>query len=263
MTVSGAARMRLDGKVAIITGGTGGIGEATARLFLELGASVMVVGRSEEKLGETRTRLGDMGPLSTYMTDATDEAGTEGAIAATLAAFGGLDIMVANAGNEGPARPVDKLKIEAFEALMRTNVTSVLIAIKHAVPAMRARGGGSIIASGSIASLVGFPGMLAYTASKHAVYGMVKAAALELGPSNIRINAIGPGPIDNRMMTALGAGLPTEAAAAMRRDIESKVALGRYGTNEEVAHIIAFLASDASSYTTGSIYAIDGGITAA
>ena len=257
------ARQRLDGKVAIITGATGGIGEATARLFLDLGARVMLVARSSKKLAVTAARLKDHGEMDGCISDAADEAGMAAAVSATLDRFGGLDILIANAGTEGVLKPIEALSVDEFEDTMRTNVTGVWLAMKHCVEPLKARGGGSIVALSSIAGCIGFPAMAPYIASKHAVYGLVKTAALELGPSNIRVNAVGPGPIDNRMIDSLQKQLAPDDPAALRSGIEATIAMRRYGTNEEVAHLLAFLASDASSYCNGSIYMIDGGYVAA
>ena len=256
-------KQRLDGKVAIITGATGGIGEATAKLFLELGAKVMLVARSADKLAATKSRLEAHGEVGGSLSDAADEAGMAAAVAATLDRFGGLDILIANAGTEGVCKPIEALSVEEFEDVMRTNVTGVWLAIKHCVSPLKARGGGSMVALSSIAGVIGFPAMAAYIASKHAVYGLVKTAALELGASNIRVNAVGPGPIDNRMIDSLQNQLAPDDPAALRSGIEATIAMRRYGTNEEVAHLLAFLASDASTYCNGSIYMVDGGFVAA
>lgn len=256
-------KQRLDDKVAIITGATGGIGEATAKLFLDLGAKVMLVARSADKLAATKGRLEAHGEVGESVCDAADEAGVAATVAATLDRFGGLDILIANAGTEGALKPIEALSVEEFEETMRTNVTGVWLAMKHCVAPLKARGGGSIVALSSIAGRIGFPAMAPYIASKHAVYGLVKTAALELGPSNIRVNAVGPGPIDNRMIDSLQKQLAPDDPAALRSGIEASIAMRRYGTNEEVAHLLAFLASDASSYCNGSIYMIDGGYVAA
>ena len=259
---SATQRQRLDGKVAIITGATGGIGEATAKLFLELGAKVMLVGRSAGKLAATKGRLEAHGEVDESISEAADDVGIAAAVAATLDRFGGLDILIANAGTEGVAKPIEALSVEEFEDTMRTNVTGVWLAMKHCVAPLKARGG-SIIALSSIAGCIGFPGLAPYIASKHAVYGLVKTAALELGPFNIRVNAVGPGPIDNRMIDSLQNQLAPDDPAALRAGIEASIPMRRYGTNEEVAQLLAFLASDASSYCNGSIYMIDGGYVAA
>ena len=256
-------RQRLDGKVAIVTGATGGIGEATAKLFLELGAKVMLVARSPDKLAATSARLAGLGDFDGEIADSTDEAATAAAVAKTVERFGGLDILIANAGTEGVLKPIDQLTVEDFNDTLQTNVIGVWLAMKHCVAPMKTRGGGSIVALSSIAGQIGFPAMAPYIASKHAVYGLVKTAALELGPSNIRVNAVGPGPIDNRMIDSLQNQLSPDDPAAMRAAVEASIPMKRYGTSEEVAHLLAFLASDASSYCNGSIHMIDGGFTAA
>ncbi len=260
--VASTSGKRLAGKVAIITGATGGIGEATAKLFLSEGASVMLVGRSLDKLRETRERLGESKQLEHFVAAATDEAATAQAVAATVTAFGGIDILLANAGTEGKLAPVEALTREGFEEVLQTNVIGVWLAMKYCVEPMKQRGSGSIIAMGSIASVIGNPAMAPYIASKHAVHGLVKTAALELGPAKIRVNAIGPGPIDNRMIQSLESQYSPDDPGAIRNDLTSKIALGRYGTNEEVANLALFLASDESSYCSGGIYMIDGGFTA-
>ena len=257
------SRQRLDGKVAIVTGATGGIGETTAKLFLQLGARVMLVARSADKLAATLDRLKPFGEAAGSVAEATDENAFAAAVAATLDRFGGLDILIANAGTEGAAKPIEMLKAEEFDEVLRTNVTGVWLTIKHCIAPMKARGGGSIIALSSVAGCIGFPALSPYVASKHAVYGLVKTAALELGPSNIRVNAVGPGPIDNRMIDSLQNQMAPDNPTAVRSQIEASIAMGRYGTNEEVAHLLAFLASDASSYCNGSIYMVDGGYVAA
>lgn len=255
--------MRLKDKVALITGATGGIGEETARRFLQEGAKVMLGGRSPEKLAETLARLGPSDRVATCVVDSHNEELNAAAVATTVQAFGGLDILFANAGQEGKLLPIEQTTLSDFEDVLRTNVLGVFLAIKHAIPALRARGGGSVIITASIAGVIGSPAMVPYITSKHAVNGMMKTAALELAPDKIRVNSIGPGPIDNRMIASLETQLGQGDAGAMRAFIESKTALGRYGTNTEVANLALFLASDESSYCTGSVFMIDGGWTAA
>ena len=254
---------RLSGKVAIVTGATGGIGEATAKLFLQEGASVMLIGRSAKKLRETRERLGTNGKLADFVADATDESATAAAVGATIKAFGGVDILLANAGTEGTLLPIEALTREIFEEVLQTNVIGVWLAMKYCVEPMKERGGGSMIAMASIAGVIGSPAMAPYISSKHAVLGLVKTTALELGPAKIRVNAIAPGPIDNRMIQSLESQYSPEDPQAIRNDLTTKIALQRYGTNEEVAQLALFLASDESSYCTGGTYLIDGGYTAA
>ena len=165
---------RLEGKTALLTGATGGIGEATARGFLSEGANVMLMGRSAEKLDAASGRLGSSPQLAQFVADAVDEAATANAVAATVNAFGGLDILFANAGNMGESKPFEELTLDQFEAVIRPNVTGVWLAMKHAVGPMKERGAGSIIATSSTAGLAGFPSLAPYAASKHAVSGLVK-----------------------------------------------------------------------------------------
>ena len=254
---------RLSGKVALITGATGGIGEASAKLFLTEGASVMLVGRSKEKLQETVARLGASKAVATFVAEAADEAGIAASVAATVAAFGGLDIVFANAGMEGTVGMIADSQLADFERVVRTNVSSVWLAIKHSVTPMRQRGGGSIIVTASILGERGFAGGAPYVTSKHAVIGLVRSAALELAASGIRVNAIAPGPIDNRMIRSIETQLSPESPDKIREFMLSKIAMGRYGTNEEVAEMALFLASDAASYSTGGTFMVDGGFTAA
>lgn len=254
--------MRLKNKVAIITGATGGIGKATAKRFLEEGARVMLVGRSEQKLKETLEQLGSGSDVAYCVADAADEKANAAAVAKTVGKFGGLDIMLANAGSEGVVAPFEQQTLEDFESLLRTNVLGVWISMKHSVEAMKQRGGGSIIALASISGVIGNPGLLPYNASKHAVFGMVKAAAIELGEANIRVNAIGPGPIQNRMIDSIFAQAAPDAAAEMADGFREIIPMRRFGENEEVANLALFLASDESSYCSGSIHMIDGGYTA-
>jgi NAD(P)-dependent dehydrogenase (short-subunit alcohol dehydrogenase family) len=134
--------------------------------------------------------------------------------------------------------------------------------MKHVVPLMKAAGKGAIVATSSVAGAIGFPGMAPYVASKHAVFGLAKTAAIELGPANIRVNAVAPGPIDNRMMQSLGDQLGGADPKGFRTSLEHMVPMGRYGKNAEIAHLIAFLASDAASYCTGGLYLADGGYVA-
>ncbi|MFN0279443.1 MAG: SDR family NAD(P)-dependent oxidoreductase [Pyrinomonadaceae bacterium] len=254
---------RLDGKVAIITGATGGIGEATAKRFLEEGARLMLVGRSAEKLKATSERLASLGKIAASVAEAADESATAAAVAATVEIFGGVDILLANAGSEGVVAPIENQTVENFEDVYRTNVIGVWLAMKYCVEPMKKRGRGSMVALSSIAGVIGVPAGAPYFASKHAVCGLVKCAALELGAFDIRVNAIAPGPIDNRMIRSIETQLSPDDPDGMRAGFSQMIAMKRYGKNEEVANLALFLASDESSYCTGGIHMIDGGFTAA
>ena len=194
--------------------------------------------------------------------DCADEAAVNAIVDAAVSRFGRLDIMIANAGTEGVLKPIDQLSVEEFEQVLRTNVVGVWLAIKHAAQVMKGSGGGAIVALSSVAGVVGFAGLTPYVASKHAVYGIVQTAALELAAAKIRVNAVAPGPIDNRMMQSLGDQLGGGDPKSFRTGLEHVVPMGRYGTNEEIANLVAFLASDAASYCTGGLYLADGGYVA-
>jgi NAD(P)-dependent dehydrogenase (short-subunit alcohol dehydrogenase family) len=253
---------RLEGKVAIITGATGGIGEATARLYLDQGAKVMLVGRSQEKLNATIKKLGGGENIAQAIAEADNEQQTADAVQATIDAFGGVDILMANAGTEGVVNPIENQTYENWQQVLNVNVIGVWLSMKYCVAPMKARGGGSMIAISSVAGMIGTPGVSPYTASKHAVFGLVKSSSMELAESHIRVNAIGPGPIDNRMMHSLETQMAHDDSNRVHDDIEAMVPMKRYGTDQEVANMALFLASDDSSYCTGSIHMVDGGYIA-
>lgn len=254
---------RLANKVALVTGATGGIGEASVRRFLEEGARVMAVGRSAEKLDALATAIDAPGELACFTADATDETATAASLAATLERFGGLHVLFANAGTEGAAKPLEQMSVAEFREPFETNVLGVWLSIKHAAAHLRAQGAGSIIVTASTAGLIGFPGLANYVSSKHAVIGLMRTAALELAEFSVRVNAIAPGPIDNRMIHSLEAQLAPEDPAAMEAGLKELIPNKRYGSNEEVAALAAFLASDESAYCCGSVFTLDGGYTAA
>lgn len=197
--------------------------------------------------------------MEDFVADTADESATKASVERAVEAFGGLDIVLANAGTEGNFAPIENLSVEEFESVLRTNVIGVWLSMKYVVEPMKRRGGGSMIALSSIAGRIGFPTMAPYIASKHAVFGLVKTAALELAESAIRVNAIGPGPIDNRMIHSLEQQFSPEDHKAGQDFVLSLIPMKRYGTNEEVANLALFLASDESSFCTGGIHMIDGG----
>ena len=252
---------RLSGKTAIITGATGGIGSAAVRRFIEEGARVLAVGRSKEKLQQLKEEI-DSDRLRTFVAEAGDEDGSRHAVRAARDHFGGVDILFANAGTEGAAGLLPDSNADAFQEVLKTNVVGVWSDMKHVIPAMKERGGGSIIATSSIAGLIGFPGLAQYVASKHAVIGLVKNAALECGADGIRANAIAPGPVANRMFESIGEQLGGDADE-FSKQVDSMIPLGHAASNEDVANLALFLASDESAYTTGAVITTDGGYTAA
>jgi NAD(P)-dependent dehydrogenase (short-subunit alcohol dehydrogenase family) len=253
---------RLMGKVAVITGATGGIGMATARKFLDEGAVVMIAGRDEGRLQESASQLGHDSRVAVCVGQPTEENDVAALISATVKRFGRIDVMIANAGYEGEVLPLTMTDVDSFDATVRANLRSTFLAIKHSGLAM-AEQGGSIITMGSVTSEVGVAGIGSYTATKHGIAGLTKVAALELAGNKIRVNAVAPAPIDNAMMQSIEEQAAPGNPEAARAGFSSLIAMKRYGTNEEVANLIAFLASDEASFITGSVYAIDGGFLAA
>ena len=253
---------RLSGKTAVITGATGGIGEATVKRFLEEGAQVMAVGRSPEKLAELASSLGNSPAFETCVAEAADETDVQASIEATRQRFGGLDIIFANAGTEGVAKPLEGLTADEFRLTFEINVVGVWLLMKYGGPMLREQGSGSIIVTASTAGLIGFGGLSSYVASKHGVIGLMKCAALELAEFGVRVNAIAPGPIDNRMIHSLEDQLAPDDPAAMEAMLREMIPMKRYGLNSEVANMALFLASDESSHSTGAVFTLDGGYTA-
>jgi len=252
---------RLNGKVAVITGGAGGIGLATARLFVAEGATVVLVDRDEPALQAAAAELGSEA-VGTVAADVADEAQVRGFIAATLQRHGRLDVLFCNAGIEGAIAPIADYPVEMFDRVLAVNVRGVFLGLKHALPPMQRQGGGSIIITSSIAGMRGGAHLSAYSASKHAVVGLMRSAVLETGASGVRINTIHPSPIDTRMMQAIEHGRAPGAEAAARQMITSRIPAGRYGTADEVARTALFLATDDSRFCTGGRYPVDGGMSA-
>lgn len=251
---------RLTGKVAIVTGAAGGIGGAAAKLFVAEGARVVLTDRDGDRLAENARALG--ASACAVAGDVAEPGTAERVVAAAKDRFGGLHVLFANAGTEGRVAPLVEQTREDFERVLRINVLGVFDFIKHAVPVMASGGGGSIVITSSVAGLIGSPGLSPYIASKHAVLGITKTAAIELAPMKIRVNAVNPGPIENRMMRSIEEQAAPGHGDAVKSGFLKLVPLGRYGTNEEIAQLALFLASDEASYCTGGVYLADGGFVA-
>tara|TARA_B100000470_G_C19761968_1_gene378820 strand:- start:100 stop:864 length:765 start_codon:yes stop_codon:yes gene_type:complete len=252
---------RLEGKVAIITGGAGGIGRATAKQFLIEGAEVLLFDFNEENIIETYEQL-ESNNLSYFVGDVTRFEDNLKAVEIAKEKYGGLDIFVANAGIEGDIKTIEEYDIDRFDQVIAVNVKGPFLGLKAAIPAMDSRGGGSFIITSSIAGLSGTPQLGPYATSKHAVIGLMKSAAKECAQKNIRVNSINPSPVETRMMRSIEEGLMPGGAEEAKGMMASNIPLGRYGEPEDVAKLMLFLASDDSSFITGSVYAIDGGSTA-
>jgi NAD(P)-dependent dehydrogenase (short-subunit alcohol dehydrogenase family) len=247
---------RLDGKVAIITGAARGIGAAAARIFAAEGAKVMLADVLAEPLAGLARELGDR--ASSRVTDVTDEADMKALVAATVERFGRLDVAVLNAGIEGKVSALVDYPADMFDKVMAVNVRGVWLGLKYAMPAMPS--GGSIVITSSTSGIRATPNLSAYTASKHAVIGLMRSAALEGAAKNVRVNTVNPSPIDTPMI----ASLEVQRGMSGRNDqpMARGTPLGRYGKPEEVAKLMLFLASDESSFCTGGVYMVDGGVSA-
>ncbi len=243
----------LNGKVALITGAARGQGAAEARLFAQRGAKVVLCDILD---GEGQAVAAEIGANATYVRlDVTSEASWQAAVKAAVSKFGKLNVLVNNAGIVKVTDLAD-CPLDEYMQVIQVNQVGVFLGMKTVVPAMKQAGGGSIVNISSIDGLIGMTGGTAYCASKFAVRGMTKVAALELGKDGIRVNSIHPGGILTPMIT--GAGLDAQTAG----EIFGRVPLQRIGQPEEIATLAAYLASDDASYSTGSEFIADGGLTA-
>ena len=250
----------LEDNIALITGGAGGIGFATAKSFLQAGAKVFLVDLDQAKVDDAVKRL-ESPAAKGFAGDVSKPETATGMVAACVEAFGGLDVLFANAGIEGHVGPLVDFPNESFSRVLDVNVKGVFYSIKAAVPALVKRKG-RIIVTASVAGLVGSIGLSAYVSSKHALVGLMKTAALELAPLGIRVNAVAPGPIDNRMMKSIEEQAAPGHAGDVRAGFSSQIAMGRYGGSEEIAEMVLFLAGARSSYSTGAVFLADGGFVA-
>ena len=249
--------MRLDNKVALITGGARGQGAVEARLFAAEGATVVICDILDEEGKRIESEINDTGGSSLFAhLDVTDESEWQHVIETTLNSFGKLDILVNNAGIYKWSQ-VEETTSELWDQTMDINAKGVFLGTKHAIAAMRNSGGGSIVNISSVAGLVGSANAAAYCASKGAVRLLTKSTAIQYAKDGIRANSVHPGIIDTPMTT------PNLLATKEARDRSaSRHPLGRVGTSEDVAYGVLFLASDESSFMTGSELVIDGGLTA-
>jgi NAD(P)-dependent dehydrogenase (short-subunit alcohol dehydrogenase family) len=243
--------------VVLVTGALTGIGRATARAFAREGARIVVSGRRDEEGEKLADELRAAGAEAEFRrTDVRHEEDIRSLVDWTVARFGRLDVAVNNAGTEGRPGPVTEQTAETYAATFDTNVLGTLLSMKHELRVMLAQGSGSIINVSSTYGRLGAPGASVYVASKHAVEGLTKAAALEVAASGVRVNVVAPGPIDTGMLTRFTGTDENKA------NLVARVPAKRMGLPDEIAQTILFLASDKAPFMTGASIAVDGGKSA-
>ena len=255
-------RIRLDGKVAVVTGAAGVIGTATMRLLAERGARIVAVDRKQHDLQSAIKDLPASAEALAMTADVTDEDEVAAYVRAAIDKFGTIDVFYNNAGIEGDIVPITKYSLETFRRVLDVNVVGIFLGMKHVLPAMLKQNKGSIVNTASIAGLIGSSDVAVYSASKHAVIGLAKSAALECTATGVRVNCVCPGLIDSRMLSAIIEGRNPGNAPVPNDKIVERIPARRLGHASEVASIVAFLASDEASYVSGSAYTVDGGRTA-
>jgi NAD(P)-dependent dehydrogenase (short-subunit alcohol dehydrogenase family) len=244
--------------VVLITGALTGIGRATALAFAREGAKLVVSGRRAAEGQNLVTELRDLGAQAEFVpADVRHEDQVSALVDATVKRFGRLDVAVNNAGTEGQPIPLADESQANYEATFATNVLGTLLSMKHELKVMAKQGAGAIVNVSSVAGHIGFAGASVYTASKHAVEGLTKTAALEMAASGVRVNAVAPGPIQTDMLDRF-TGNNADAKGGLAAMVPAK----RIGSVDEIAHTILFLASDKARYLTGQSLAVDGGFTA-
>jgi NAD(P)-dependent dehydrogenase (short-subunit alcohol dehydrogenase family) len=246
------------GKVALVTGGTSGIGRAAAIAYAREGAKVVVAGRrAPEGEGTVRLIREQGGDAIFVPTDVVHESQVKNLVGRTMEKFGRLDIAFNNAGVEQGPTPFLEQSVETYDQVMNVNVKGVWLSMRYEIPAMLKSGGGAIVNTSSIAGVIGVAGAQIYIASKHAVIGLTKSAALEFGRQGIRINAVLPAAIETDMFQRFAGEKPE-----MREAFTALHPIGRIGTAEEVADAVIWLSSNKSSFVTGHSLLVDGGFTA-
>ncbi len=253
--------MDFTGKVAVITGGANGIGRAVVLGFAQRGAKVVIVDRDAAAGAELAASIGANAVFTSA--DVSQSADVQAYVKTALDAFGRIDCFHNNAGIEGRVAHTAEYDEAMFDAVMAVNVRGVFLGLRHVLPVMIRQRGGAVVNTASTAGLIGTVGMPAYVASKHAVLGLTKVAAGEVGTHGIRVNAVCPGPIDTRMVADLAVQVSPNNPGSVKERYAAGLPLGRYGTAEEVANVVLFLCSGLAGNVTGAQYVVDGGRTAA
>jgi NAD(P)-dependent dehydrogenase (short-subunit alcohol dehydrogenase family) len=249
---------QLDGKVAIVTGGSAGIGRAAAAALAREGAMVVVADVDVERGESSAREIVDKGGQATFLrTDVADDRSVAAMVVRAVEVFGGIDVAFNNAGIEGAPAPTHECTPENWARTLAVNLGGVWSCMRHEIPRMLERGGGSIVNCASVAGLVGFASIPAYTASKHGVVGLTKTAALEYAQLGIRVNAVCPGVIETEMIERFTGHQPEAEQALVASE-----PVGRMGRPDEIADAVVWLCSSRSSFVTGQAIAVDGGFVA-
>ncbi len=257
--------MDFTGKVAVITGGANGIGQAVARGFAARGArGILVVDRDAAAGEATAAAIRAAGGTALFAAaDVSVAQDVQAYVKLALDTWGAIDCFHNNAGIEGRIATTAEYDEAVFDSVIAVNVKGVFLGLRHVLPVMLKQGRGAVVNTASVAGLFGTPGMPAYVASKHAVMGLTKVAAGEVGPQGIRVNAVCPGPIDTRMVRDIAKQVSPNDPDSVEARYAGSIPLRRYGTAEEVANVVLFLLSDLAGNVTGAQYVVDGGRTAA
>lgn len=246
----------MDGKCCIITGGAGSLGLASAKLLLREGAKVMLVDRNSDDLDQAAAGL-DSGDVLTAVADVTEAEDTQAYISQAVERWGQLDVLFSNAGLSGTNAPITDYPEDIFDNVIDVNVKGSFLALKYAIPQMTS--GGSIIVTSSIMGMQARPNSVGYITSKHALVGMVRCVAREVAGKNIRVNILAPGPVDNEFQTTIEDRMSKMMGIDATAMLDQMIPLGRHAQPDEIARSVLFLASDQSSFSTGSVFMADGG----
>ncbi len=250
----------LKGRVAVITGGAGMIGQAAAVCLAKSGADVMLVDINGEALSERRRAIDSLGVrVETYVADVSKAAEVAAYVACALQAFGRIDAFFNNAGIEGKLGPTAEYEEAEFDRIIAVNLKGIFLGLRHVLPVMLRQGRGAVVNTGSIASERGLAGACAYNASKHAVIGLTRTAASEVGAQGVRVNAVMPGVIDTPLLEAMLHMMFAGDVAAGKRTLGKVASQERIGTPAEVGEVVTFLLSDAAGFVNGAAWAVDGG----
>ncbi len=251
---------RLENRTAIITGGAGVIGRKVSSLFLKEGAYVLLVDIDESGLQNACEDLSS-NRCSYFVGDVTSAVDNDSMVETATERYGGVDIFLANAGVEGEVKPIVDYNEAKFDQVMAINVKAPFLGLKSVIPAMQKRGGGNVVITSSVAGVSATPNLSAYGTSKHAVIGLMRAAARECAPFNIRVNTVNPAPVYSRMIRSIEEGLSPDGADEIRAAYEERIPMNKYAEPEDIARAMLYLASDDSHYVTGSVHMVDGGMT--